>query len=461
MAEEKSFYDSLARYAQKNPVRFHMPGHKGRRDLFPELLALTAARDVTELPETGDLFHPQGAVLRAERDAARAFGAAATLFSAGGATLCVQAVIAFAIRRARQTGRPLLVDRSCHVSAVRALALVCEDDSLWAWFSPDDPGAADRIVTVRPSTVFVTSPDYYGRFHGEGLYGACRAVDCLIAVDHSHGTQLAFIDGGARHAGKLGADLVIDSAHKTLPALTGGAYLQIYGAAADERDQLLEEMRLFGSTSPSFLIAASLDFARAWMESNGQERLTRVRAAIRDARMRLSEAGFFLASEGESDIFRLTISTRGIKIKGTKLYRYLEDNNVVCEFADEENVVCVCTAADEEEMYGALVRCCLKYADSHGRRYKGQDKTVEARLFAPGKYPEKVLGVRDALFGKKKSVPVGQALGEICAEIYAKYPPGCAVLAPGERISEYEVALLQRVTRQVACADGPSRTADE
>jgi arginine/lysine/ornithine decarboxylase len=267
-------YNAVAQYAAKDTARFHMPGHKGRfcRNFLEPVLPF----DLTEIDETDNLYISGGVIGEAESLAAKAFGAAHTAFSAGGATLALQA----AMYLASQTGQKMLIDRNCHKSVIHACALL-DIEPVWIYpeinseFNiPCGMHAADfeKAAKCNPDakSLLITSPNYYGSLAElKEICNLAKDMGIITIIDNSHGSHLAFYQSGELHPIRMGGDLVIDSLHKTLPVLTGGAMLLSGGRF--NRQDLLGAMSLFGSTSPSYLIMASIDYARGYMESEGNK----------------------------------------------------------------------------------------------------------------------------------------------------------------------------------------------
>jgi len=425
--------DQLKAIADNNPVRFHMPGHKGMVQKFDSVLNTSISTDFTELPGTDNLYTPSSVILEAENRAAEAFGSAHTLFCAGGATLCLQTCVLFSVLLSRKTERPLFCDRLCHMSVMNALIL---SDCDPIWFFPEDNALFAKIKAEKPCALILTSPDYYGSFRlTKHLIDVCHSVGCIVICDNSHGTHLAFYKNGVNHPLKMGADLVIDSAHKTLPSLTGAAFLHIASSLSEKRGELLQNMRLFGSSSPSYLILSSLDSARAYMQANGEKQLELLHSYILKTRAQLQKLGFTFESEEKSDIFRLTIGCSCIKIDGRKLYDFLCSKNILCEFADRTRLICICTVADEEKMYDQLTAAITEYT-----------KEEHAAVFPidlPARLPEKVLSLRQARFSTSEEVQLSCANGKISAESYAPYPPGIPVIVPGELFDDTVISALK------------------
>ena len=295
--------DFVRRYAGGGAVRLHMPGHKGCGPLGCEAL------DITEIDGADDLFHPEGIIARSEENAGAVFGAH-TLYAAGGSTLCIQTMVQLLAVYARSRGqRPLLLaGRNAHKAFVNAAALL---DVPVRWLCPVE-GEAYYSGAVTPeqlerelacsrepvTAVYLTCPDYLGELPDvAALAAVCRRAGVLLAVDNAHGAYLKFLSP-SRHPMDLGADLCCDSAHKTLPVVTGGAYLHIAHQAPELlHRQAKASMGLWGSSSPSYLILQSLDAANELL-ADYPEKLQALLPQLESLRRRLAARGWELLSEG-------------------------------------------------------------------------------------------------------------------------------------------------------------------
>ena len=285
--------DFVRRYVGGGAVRMHMPGHKGCGPLGFEAL------DITEIDGADDLFHPEGIIAQSEENAGAIFGAH-TLYATGGSTLCIQTMVHLLAVYARSRGqRPLLLaGRNAHKAFVNAAALL---DVPVRWLCPA-AGEAYYSGAVTPeqlewelarsrepvTAVYLTCPDYLGELPDvAALATVCRRAGVLLAVDNAHGAYLKFLSP-SRHPMDLGADLCCDSAHKTLPVVTGGAYLHIAHQAPELlHRQAKASMGLWGSSSPSYLILQSLDAANELL-ADYPEKLQALLPQLESLRRRLA-----------------------------------------------------------------------------------------------------------------------------------------------------------------------------
>ena len=432
---ETPLCDALRGFAHTDPLRMHMPGHKGKPLPFPELSA-AAPLDFTELPPTGDLFDPgpEDAIPAAEALWARAFGAERCLFLTGGSTQGV--LTAFTL--ACSPGDEVLLDRGCHRSAYNALALLdLHPRYLFRpWRAeagvtgPVEPAAVEAALTAHPTirAVCPTSPTYHGVCSDTpALADVCRAHGARLIVDGAHGAHLPFLGDRSLAA----ADLTVVSAHKTLPAPGQSALLFSRGGFSQEA--LCRAGSLYGSSSPSYLLMAAMDAARAWMEDEGAAALRETvrqvaRLRARFPSLRPEEMGAPL------DPARLTL----LCDDGFAVQEALEARGVWPEMADARHVVCICTSADAPADFARL-------EEALSTVLAGRPAPAEALDLPQPPEPEQVLSPRSARFASTERLPLRAAEGRVAAAQAAPYPPGIPVIAPGERITKKTIAYLSRI----------------
>lgn len=398
-------------YSASSPVRFHMPGHKGKSDFSSPDIAL----DLTELPHTGSAAEPGDEIFSAAyAEAAKLYGSSATVYSAGGTTLALQAAIAAASARKKV----FACFRPIHRSAVNAMALLGVDP---VWISSPD-------MIPENSAVLVTSPDYYGRMADiKTLADTVHSKNGLLVVDGAHGAHLAFYRSGVYHPLRLGADLVAESLHKTLPALTGSALLH---AAPDEitAAECLSYTRLFGSTSPSYLINLSTERCLYIMSRSGDSLLGRLLDRINGTVSRLEALGYEFLSLGPRDPFRVVFRMKNARSFGSEL----EKQGIVCEFYDREHVVLIPSVNNTDEDFERLSAACGRLAPA--LMPAGPESRASDDFYGIPE-PPKAMSLREAVLAAHETVPASQAVGRICGEAATPYPPGVPAVMPGEIIT--------------------------
>ena len=422
-------FDFVTCYLGSGVSRLHMPGHKGVGPLGCE------ARDITEIAGADELYAASGIIAESERNASALFGTGATFYATEGSSQCVRAMLRLAMvkRVDRQTRPVALAARNAHKAFLYAAAL-CDFDVEWLYpesaldvcacpVSPE--GLAERLdnMPVKPFCVFVTSPDYLGGMQDiRGLSEVCHRRHIPLVVDNAHGAYLRFLPE-SRHPIDLGADLCCDSAHKTLPVLTGGAYLHI-GKDADPHfaDGAKDALSLFGSTSPSWLILQSLDLCNARLAGDYPAALRRTIKKVGALKQRLMGRGFELYGDEP-----LKLTLRG---DGMALAEDLRRGGVECEYADREHVVMMFTPENAEADY-ARIEAVL----------------VSPRPFAETPVPalprlQRAMTVRQAVFAPSETVSVAEAVGRVCAAPTVSCPPAVPIVVSGEIVTPGAVAAL-------------------
>lgn len=429
-------WQAVHHYAGAGTARFHTPGHSGRAGFaLPSAFAGVLPCDQTEVPGLDSLYEADGVIREAEELAARLFGAKATLFSAGGCTLCIQTMLSLAAR----PGDSVAMDRRSHRTAVHACALL---DLEPVWLIPEadgriSPAGVAKLLKDRPDirAVYLTSPDYYGRLCDiPTISDICRRQGVPLLVDNAHGSHLAFL-APSLHPLHLGADMTADSSHKTLPVLTGGAMLHLgrteYIADAKSR------MALFGSTSPSYPVMASLDLARAWLEEEGAAafgRLEERAAHIKDVCRRVGVP----TAEGRCDPVRLTLRTGAVGLSGGAAERYFREKGCQAEHADGSHIVFILTPFHTDAELARLAAAIQELPD---RRPDSLSGTVRPD-FSALPVAQRILSVRQALFSPSEYLPTSHAAGRVAAESACPCPPGVPVVIPGEKISQEGAQIL-------------------
>lgn len=417
--------DFVRHYAQSGARRLHMPGHKGTGPLGVEML------DITEISGADVLYHANGIIRRSQENAAALFGAAKTLYSAEGSSLAIRAMLALVTM---QTGGPvrIVAGRNAHKVFMTACALLdidvdwlCPDGALLSCeISPEYLNSYLSKQAEKPAAVYITSPDYLGNVADiAGISAVCRKYGLLLLADNAHGAYLRFLPE-SRHPMDLGADLCCDSAHKTLPVLTGGAYLHISSSAPEAlRDGAEKAMALFASTSPSYLILQSLDAANRYLEEGYRQRLAAFAAEVSALRERLNAAGFELLG---NEPLKLTVYAKSYGYTGTEMSDVLEEKGLICEFSDPDHVVCMLTPENGMGTLAAL--------ESALTAMPRKEPLPAADL--PGSIPERRCSVRQALLGPRQTLPLDQCRGRILAEAAVSCPPAVPVAICGEVLDD-------------------------
>ena len=428
--------DMLSEYSERDILRLHMPAHKGRLDKF----------DITEVEGADSLFDANGIIKRSEENAGKIFGAD-SFYSTEGSSLSIRAMVYLSSLYAKERGASplILAARNAHKSFLSAVAL-CDTDV--EWMLPKDspsylscPLTKDEVERAidrtSPTAVYITSPDYLGRtVNIKEIAEVCHKKDVLLLVDNAHGAYLKFLDP-SRHPIDLGADMCCDSAHKTLEALGGAGYLHISRTAPRFfKENAKSAMSLFASTSPSYLILASLDRLNALLASEFSCVLQSFVVRIEDFCKKIEELGFKNVSE---EPLKITIDTAEYGYTGDEIAEILIKNNIVCEFHDKDYLVMMLspymTDGEIERLY-----CSLKAIPKREAIKKGS---------LPLTLPKRVLSPREAILSPSETVSAKECLGRVLASVTVGCPPAVPIIVSGEMIDEntLEVSLYYGTER--------------
>lgn len=422
--------DFVEKYVESDPLRLHMPGHKGASLLGFE------AYDITEVSGADSLYEAEGIIHESEQNASLLFGCP-TYYSTEGSSQCIRAMLYLTLLHAKENGlgRPLiLAGRNAHKTFLSAVGLL-DLDVEWL-----EHGYLDCLVTPHglireftrleaegrlPAAVYLTSPDYLGNMLAiDQLADVCHAHGMLLLVDNAHGAYLKFLSP-SRHPMDLGADLCCDSAHKTLPVLTGGAYLHI-GSHLPMiiKSHAKQALALFGSTSPSYLILQSMDVANAVLaDEDFAPSLLSTAKRAEACRIKLAENGF---TAHNAEPLKLTLYPNDYGYSGQEVAEYLRQNRIECEFADPNYVVFMFTPAISEQDMKRLVEVLL----SLPRR------SPLLLCPPPSLRPVRAMSVREALLSPSEVLPARECIGRVLAAATVGCPPAVPIVASGEVIDE-------------------------
>ena len=421
--------DFVRDYGSKDNIRLHMPGHKGKKRLGVEAL------DITEIDGADSLYEASGIIRESEENASSLFGCP-TFYSTEGSSQCIRAMLYLALLHAKELGkRPVIAaGRNAHKTFLTGAALLDLDVR---WMYPKDDGSylscnlTPEVVEAvleqeHPTAVYLTSPDYLGNVADiAGIAKVCKKHGALLMVDNAHGAYLKFLEP-SRHPMDLGADLCCDSAHKTLPVLTGGAYLH---CAPEFRDWAKNALSLFGSTSPSYLILQSLDGANPYLSSL-TDKLKGFLPQVEAIREKLKEKGYRLCGQ---EPLKITIPPKPYGYTGQELAQMLQNRHIVSEFADPDFLVLMLTPENSPRELDALTEALLSIP-------RKRPILEQPPRFRPGRW---VCSPRETMLSPMETLPVAQCEGRVLAAATVGCPPAVPIVVSGERIDDHAMACFR------------------
>lgn len=418
-------YDFLSSYRGSGTARFHMPGHKGRGRVGAE------AFDITEIKGADVLYAPDGIIAESQEVCRELFGTLATYYSTEGSTLAIKAMLATALReRAENSSKTVLAARNVHRAFVNAAALLDLDVE---WIYPNDEShlvacditvsdveTALRNMTVTPFAVYITSPDYLGNMQDvRGIAKLLEKHKIPLLVDNAHGAYLAFL-GESRHPIAEGAAMCADSAHKTLPALTGGAYLHVSRKYERFLDSAIDMLSLFASTSPSYLTLASLDLCNAYIEDGYRDRLAKTVDRI----------------QGIKAKFTLSDSIDPLKlVVDASIADDLRKYGIECEFSDDEYTVLMITPENTDDELSKLESALDEILPNIKRSEKKALPSLRAK---------RAMSLREAMLSPHERIATADAVGRVLATATVSCPPAIPIAVSGEIITDAHIDLFRR-----------------
>jgi lysine decarboxylase len=464
--ERAPIYETLAGYARGGIYGFHTPGHKGGRFAAPEIAELVGksglALDLPAMTATDNTFHPRASIREAQQLAADLFGARETFYLAAGSTIGVAAALLATV----PPGRTVALPRNIHRSVVAGLVL----SGALPRFVPHDvlpecgalgvsPAALAAALDTdpRPAAVLLTRPSYYGLARElADVVALCRERTVPLIVDEAHGAHLHFLPSGRPPPALAGgADLVVQSCHKTLGSLVGSAQLHVGRNSLIEPGRIQEALNFLQTTSPSFLLLASLDVMRRWLWREGEKLFA---AAVEQAQLLEDEIDALLGlqvfrpeldprlADHLRDPLRLVVNVSGTGWSGYEVERHLRtDFRVEDEMADWFNVVYVLSPQDDPAARERLL-AGLRTVSEHAASGMAPGVKTASSVFSAGHplgggllqppIPPLAMPPRTAALARKASIPLNAAAGRTCAEMVMFYPPGIPLLMPGELVTE-------------------------
>ncbi len=443
--------EKLSGYIKSDIYPFHMPGHKRRplADWNPYQM------DITEIDGFDDLHRAKEILAEAQMRAARLYGAKKTFYLVNGSTCGILAAICTASKRRKR----ILIARNCHRSVYHAVYLQELDaDYLYPCMTktgipgqipPEEVKArleeAERNKTIEEiGAVVITSPTYEGVVSDiRRIAEIVHAYGIPLIVDEAHGAHFGFSEAFPKSAVRLGADLVIQSLHKTLPSFTQTALLHLCTNRVDE-NEAARYLDIFETSSPSYLFMAGMEACIHLLAEKGNLLFSAYQKRLSDFYRRMEKLHYlkviqrpdFSSEEAyDLDLSKICISTDASNLTGKELYDLLlEQYRLQLEMVSGGYVVALSGIMDTDEGFSRLGKALIEIDAS----LSPADQKKKERIAAAGNLytrQERVCGIAGAQDAPKKTLPLSDAEGEICASYVYLYPPGIPILVPGERIT--------------------------
>lgn len=461
-------YKALKSYIEEKPTPFHMPGHKMGKGIPEDWSKFMGKMDLTEIGGLDNLHFPTGVIKEAQELAASAFGALETYFLVNGSSVGIHA----SIMTVCNPGDKIIVSRDCHRSVIGGVFLAgahpvyvpvkVDENYKMPTFLNTKVLAEALEANPDARAVLITRPNYYGICSDiKKIAEITHSYGKVLIVDEAHGAHYKFHSSLPETALSGGADICIQSAHKTLPALTQGAYLHLNSNFLDsiDIDRLEFNLRLLQTTSPSYLLMSSLDLARALMEQYGEQLLENLMKNIDWLEKYVSELNGImmfgekdLATENpdggqsiEFDKTRVVINLGGLGKTGYWAENELRKKfHVQVEMSDLFNIVCIATVADEKKDFEKLIDALRILSREQSDSYHEINKRDNLSMGSLD-LPEQVMNPHRVFSSKSRHVQLKTSAGRISRDFIVPYPPGVPLLCPGEIINQDIIEYIYRV----------------
>lgn len=440
--------DKLEQLRDEDIISFHVPGHKmgkifdklGYNNILEKIYTL----DTTEIEGTDNLHNAKEVIKQSQERASRVFNSDKTIYLVNGSTCGIQA----AIMSTCPPKSKIIVNRDCHQSVINSCILgditpvyidseICRETNILKGINYSK---AKEIIdnNLDAKAIILTYPTYYGETYNlRDICNYAHDKDMIVIVDEAHGAHLELSDRLPKSAINLGADIVIQSTHKTLPSFTQSSMVHIKGNRVDY-NKLLSILRIIESSSPSYLFMSSLELAVDIYEKHGKELMESLLNNIDKFKDKF-KSNHDVYIYNEMDKTKIFISLKNIGMTGYELDEILRSEyKMQCELSNHYGVLLICTIGNEEEDF-----ICLETAlKDILNKYKNKGSIEDTDY--PVSIPKMKLTPREAFYKEKKRVKLKDSIGKISGEYIIPYPPGISLISPGEIISEEIITYIHQ-----------------
>ncbi|MGM9955824.1 MAG: aminotransferase class I/II-fold pyridoxal phosphate-dependent enzyme [Peribacillus sp.] len=457
---ETPLYTALLQHSKKNPVQFHIPGHKKGKGMDPDFRDFIGENalsiDLINISPLDDLHQPKGIIKKAQDLAAEAFGADHTFFSVQGTSGAIMTMVMSVCG----PGDKIIVPRNVHKSVMSAIVF---SGAVPIFINPEidkDLGISHGITieavekTLKEHSdakgLLVINPTYFGISADlQSIVELAHTYHMPVLVDEAHGVHIHFHEELPLSAMQAGADMAATSVHKLGGSMTGSSVLNVKdGLVSANRVQAI--LSMLTTTSTSYILLASLDTARRQLATNGREMIDGAIRLAEYARNAINEIPYLycvgkeiLASKAafSYDPTKLIISIKELDITGYDVEKWLrEKHNIEVELSDLYNILCLITPGDSITEVDILINA-LKDLSEEFKEWAADHGRIEVLL---PDTPPLALSPREAFYAETEVVPIEESVGKISAEFIMVYPPGIPIFIPGELITEDNIAYIQK-----------------
>lgn len=440
-----------------------MPGHAGCKEAFPQAFHDIVSLDLTEIVGLDDLHSPAGPIQAAQALLARAYGARASYFLVNGASSGIHSLFL-----GLDAGAKVLVPRNAHraffagmvLSGAHPVYIPCQVDHMGFALAVEPQQIAQLLSANNDvAAAFLVSPSYYGTTcHVSRITELLKNLDIPLLVDEAHGGHFYFHPQYPGTALGGGADAAINGLHKTLPVLTQGACLHM-GQTGLAAERFVKACSLLTTTSPSYLIMASIDLARDWMERHGRQALDRALNLSHYYRQKINSIKgintlfqeLMITGVEAVDPLKVMISVQDLAIDGFTISRLLrEEWHIQVEWESRHAILAMMSVFHHQKDWERLFQALRQIAKQAGyRRFAAESPPAMP-------HPRVLMSPREAFFASKRGVPFKDSINHIAGEMVVPYPPGIPCLLPGEMITPEVYSYLQEMIRSGVRLQGPN-----